>query len=289
MNVEVGNRGDDVRNDIWIRATDSHQEVHFSKSPMSQAKQQVLELRRELNLERFGLEMEDSGAFEFTISARIRALAQACGLSTGETPAPTTPKARTRGEVNSFRSRLYLPGNTPKFFVNAHLHEPDIIILDLEDSVADGDKSAARFLVQSALRSVDFGACFRFVRINSGPLEEADIMAVAGHGIDGILIPKCESADDVIRVVSTCQGAGADPVVIPIIESALGMERAFEISGASVNVVAVAMGLEDYRADIRASRLPNGEEATWALSRLINRRPSGGCRTIGKCVVGCPR
>ena len=74
-------------------------------------------------------------------------------------PAPSA-KDRLR------RSRLYLPGNEPKYFINAGLHAPDAVILDLEDSVHFAEKDAARLLVRNALRAVDFGAAERMVRIN---------------------------------------------------------------------------------------------------------------------------
>ena len=73
------------------------------------------------------------------------------------------------------RSRLYLPGNEPKYFINAGLHAPDAIILDLEDSVHFAEKDAARLLVRNALRAVDFGAAERMVRINQLPLGLADL------------------------------------------------------------------------------------------------------------------
>ena len=81
------------------------------------------------------------------------------------------PSARDRLR----RSRLYLPGNEPKYFINAALHAPDAIILDLEDSVHHAEKDAARLLVRNALRAVDFGACERMVRINQSPLGLADL------------------------------------------------------------------------------------------------------------------
>ena len=73
------------------------------------------------------------------------------------------------------RSRLYLPGNEPKYFINAGLHGPDAVILDLEDSVHYAEKDAARLLVRNALRAVDFGAAERMVRINQLPLGLADL------------------------------------------------------------------------------------------------------------------
>jgi hypothetical protein len=94
------------------------------------------------------------------------------GRSPGRTLPPArvapTPGGTSRDRLR--RSRLYLPGNEPKFMVNAGLHGPDGVILDLEDSVHPDEKDAARFLVLHALRNVDFGGAERMVRINQGPL-----------------------------------------------------------------------------------------------------------------------
>ena len=106
------------------------------------------------------------------------------------------PSARDRLR----RSRLYLPGSEPKYFINAALHAPDTIILDLEDAVHANEKDAARVLVRNALRAVDFGACERMVRINQLPLGLADLDEVVPESPDLILIPKTEHAEQVTEV-----------------------------------------------------------------------------------------
>src|ERR1700693_3696 len=88
------------------------------------------------------------------------------------------------------RSRLYLPGSEPKYFINAALHGPDAIILDLEDSVHHAEKDAARILVRNTLRAVDFGKCERMVRINQLPMGLEDLAEFVGESPDLILIPK---------------------------------------------------------------------------------------------------
>ena len=103
------------------------------------------------------------------------------------------PSARDRLR----RSRLYLPGTEPKYFINAGLHEPDAIILDLEDSVHHAEKDAARILVRNTLRAVDFGACERMVRINQLPLGLQDLSEVIPEAPDLVLIPKVEKPEQV--------------------------------------------------------------------------------------------
>ena len=90
------------------------------------------------------------------------------------------------------RSRLYLPGSEPKYFINAALHGPDAIILDLEDSVHYAEKDAARVLVRNTLRAVDFGKCERMVRINQLPLGLEDLAEIIPEAPDLVLLPKAE-------------------------------------------------------------------------------------------------
>src|SRR5438270_819188 len=97
------------------------------------------------------------------------------------------------------RSKVLEAGRAGKD-VRSALHEPDAVILDLEDSVHYGEKDAARLLVRNTLRAVDFGTCERMVRINQLPLGARDIEEVAAELPDVILIPKVETAEQVISV-----------------------------------------------------------------------------------------
>ena len=176
-------------------------------------------------------------------------------------PAPS-PKSRLR------RSRLYLPGSEPKYFVNAALHNPDAVILDLEDSVHRDEKDAARILVRNTLRAVDFGECERMVRINQLPLGLEDLAEVIGESPDLILIPKVERAEQVVEVdrtimeIKTREGIARPTWIMPILESALGIENALAIASASANVVALTIGLEDYTADLGVVKTSEGRRAS---------------------------
>ena len=136
---------------------------------------------------------------------------------------PPSQKDRLR------RSRLYLPGSEPKYYINASLHAPDAVILDLEDSVHRGEKDVARILVRNALRAVDFGSCERMVRINQLPLGLEDLAEVIGESPDLILIPKVEGpeqvreVDRVIGEIKSRNGVSRPIWIMPIIESALGI------------------------------------------------------------------
>jgi citrate lyase subunit beta/citryl-CoA lyase len=191
-----------------------------------------------------------------------------------------TPRDRLR------RSRLYLPGNQPKLMINAGLHHPDGVILDLEDSVHPDEKDAARLLVRNALRSIDFGGAERMVRINQLPLGFEDLKAVVPEGPDLILIPKVEVADQIrevderIRGIRAQDGDGHAIWLMPILESALGIENAFEIAGAAETVVALTIGLEDYTADLGVIKTQEGMESGFARMRLVNAAKAARIQAI---------
>jgi citrate lyase subunit beta/citryl-CoA lyase len=109
---------------------------------------------------------------------------------------------------------------------------------------------------------------------------------VIPHNVNLVLIPKCETPGEVINVdreiSSIIKRAGIkNPVfLMPIIESALGLENSFSIAKASKNVVAMAIGLEDFTADLGVSRTKEGKESLYARSRLIIAAKAAGKQPI---------
>src|SRR5208282_5347043 len=217
------------------------------------------------------------GALPFVIAARVEVAVRRAGLGQGNSALPEavalpTPSARDRLR----RSRLYLPGNEPKYFINAGLHAPDAIILDLEDSVHHAEKDVARLLVRNALRAVDFGAAERMVRINQLPLGLADLEEVVPYAPDLVLIPKVETAEqvsDVVEAIDTiAQRTGITrPIwLMPILESALGIEHAFAIATASKGIAGITIGLEDYTADLGVAKTATGDESLYARMQVVN-------------------
>jgi citrate lyase subunit beta/citryl-CoA lyase len=170
--------------------------------------------------------------------------------------------------------------------VNAGLHAPDGVILDLEDSVHPDEKDAARLMVRNALRCVDFAGAERMVRINQLPMGLTDLEAVVPEAPELILIPKAEDADQVRQVaerigVLSAQAGVPSPVwLMPILESGLGVENAFAIASAHETVVALTIGLEDYTADLGVVKTPEGAETQWARSRLVNAARAAGVHAI---------
>ena len=281
---EAGRAGDDVRSDLYVSFEErgsggieiglrSRVELYYGEV----IRRQVHDVLRTLGVEHALIEIVDEGALPFVIAARIEAAVRRAGLAQRKSVLPEaatlaapSPRDRLR------RSRLYLPGNEPKYFINAGLHGPDAVILDLEDSVHYAEKDVARLLVRNALRAVDFGAAERMVRINQLPLGLADLEEIVPQSPDLILVPKVETADQVSDVVgaidSITQQAGVTrPIwLMPILESALGIENAFAIATASDRIAAITLGLEDYTADLGVAKTAGGSESLYARQRVVN-------------------
>jgi len=282
--AEAGHWGQDVRSDLHVAfeprsaggieiELESRVAPYYGQAIRAQARD-VLET---VGVAHARLSVHDEGALPFVIAARVEAAVRRAGLGEGRRALPeklTAPAPSARDRLR--RSRLYLPGSEPKYFINAGLHGPDAVILDLEDSVHRGEKDAARILVRNALRAVDFGAAERLVRINQLPLGLTDLEEVVCEEPDVILIPKVESADQVVEVEQKTdeilEGCGLTrPIwLMPILESALGIENAVAIAAASAQVVALTIGLEDYTADLGVVKTPEGRESLYARSRVVN-------------------
>ncbi|HYL81571.1 MAG TPA: citrate lyase acyl carrier protein [Candidatus Acidoferrum sp.] len=292
---EAGQRGERVRSDCWVRleprtsgglelCVKSKVEAMYGDAVRATCRE-VLEA---LGVRHAAVSVEDEGALDFVLAARIEAAVTRAGLGNGAVFLPTPgPGFDARTARERFRrSRLYLPGNAPKHFLNARLHNPDGIILDLEDAVAPTEKDAARLLVRNALRAVDFGQCERMLRINQGERGLQDVDAVAPQNVHMILIPKVETAEQVkavdARAESARQAAGIETpcFLMPIIESALGCFNALAIATASPNVAALTIGLEDYTADLGAERTPEGKESLWARQVVVNAARAAGVTPI---------
>jgi len=248
----------------------------------------ILEMCKFFNLKNVKIKVEDYGALPFTLAARFEtAIKKALPRTKKEYLLPFSKKSTYKSTKDRLRrSRLYLPGNEPKYFVNAGLHNPDGIILDLEDSVSPAQKDAAQLIVRNALRSVDFYSSERMVRINQLPKGLYDLKYIVPHNVHVILIPKVESEeqvksveDEVLRIKKE-QKITNEIYFMPIIESALGVIIAYEIALASNYNCALAIGLEDYTADIGTQRTDEGKESIFARSMVVNAARAAGIQPI---------
>lgn len=293
--ASAGKRGDKVRSDCFIQM-ELKKRGGLKSSIISKVNVMYGETINDLLLEmcdHFGIKnaeifIEDYGALPFTIAARFEsAYKKLMSQDTREFLLPfskSNKQSTTKDRLR--RSRLYLPGNEPKFYPNAGLHKPDGMILDLEDSVHPSEKENARYLVRNALRSVNFYKAERMVRINQLPMGLIDLRFVVPHHVNVILIPKVESAetvkivDEEIQKIRDAYKIKYPIYLMPIIESALGIINAYEIASASHNICALTIGLEDYTADIGVERTNEGIESLFARCQVINAAKAAGVQAI---------
>ena len=176
------------------------------------------------------------------------------------------------------RSMLFLPGNNPNMLINGNCLGSDAVIFDLEDAVAPAEKDAARILVRNTMRYMDFRGCEIIVRINSidTPYWQADVDAILPEKPALLLLPKTGSREDVLQAdayitkVEESLGLERNTVgLMPLIETALGVENAFAIATASKRVKALFLGAEDLTADLQCKRTKEGREIEYARTRLV--------------------
>ncbi len=288
----AGNKGDKVRSDCFVSLTITSGKgilLDINSSVKAMYGESIESLCREM-LDFFGmkharLEIDDRGALPFTLSARLEAAIRKHIDTDKEYLLPLLPQNIYTTQRDTERvTRLYLPGNNPKLMINAGIYGSHGIILDLEDSVAPDKKYEARFLVRNALRSVDFYGAERMVRINQLPAGLDDLVYIVPHHVNVILIPKCEHAGQVLQVeakIKEIQDDKDSPVyLMPIIESASGVVHSLEIASASENVAALAIGLEDYTADIGVQRTAGGNESLFARCMVVNAARAAGIQPI---------
>lgn len=284
----AGMHGEGIRSDCWVQVEETSEQPEINLTSRVAAlygqsiREQVSTTLAALDAADLTVTLDDSGALPFTIAARLEAAVRRLRPQTRATVLPAIhPAAQTLTTRDRLRrSRLYLPGNTPKFFINAGLHRPDAVILDLEDSVPPTEKDAARLLVRNALRAVDFYGAEKMVRVNPLPAGLEDIRLLATHGVHVFVLPKVESADEIVSVDQLLTELGVDCFLLPILESAKGMLHAYLIATASPRVVALAIGLEDYTADLGAQRTVEGRESLWARSQVVNAARATGVQPL---------
>ena len=154
----------------------------------------------------------------------------------------------------------------------------DALIFDLEDAVSPAEKDSARVLVRNTLRYMDLGSCEIIVRINSIDTDywKKDIDAILPYSPALILLPKVNCAQDALiadeYMTEVEQKLGLEQgkvKLMPLIETALGVENAFSIATATKRVAALFLGAEDLTADLRCKRTKGGAEINYARTRLV--------------------
>lgn len=172
---------------------------------------------------------------------------------------------------------MFVPGNNPAMMSDAFIYGPDSIMLDLEDSVTMSEKDAARLLVHNALKTIDYGDTEMVVRINplNTPYGRKDVEAVVSAGVQVIRMPKTETADEVVELeqeiarVEERLGCLGRTQIMAAIESTKGVLNAYSIATASQRMMGIALGAEDYCANLKAQRTPSGDELLLARETIV--------------------
>jgi citrate lyase subunit beta / citryl-CoA lyase len=287
---EAGARGDGVRGDAYARVelggAALQLDVHSKVGGLYGA---AIDADLRSVLERLGVNgaqvtVEDRGALPAVLRARIEAAALRAGAGDAEYPLSDAPAATASDRRR--RSRLYLPGNQPKFMTNAGLYGGDGIIFDLEDSVHPDEKDAARILVRNVLSEWSYPGTERMVRINPGELGMEDLDEIVPAQPDLLLLPKVECAAEVAAVaervaeVQSSRNFERPLWLMPILESARGIEAATEIASAHERVVSITLGLEDLTADLGVPKTDAGSETLYARSRVVMAANAAGVQAI---------
>ncbi len=272
-----GYQGPKVKSDCQVTYSSSKDgisvdvETPNDKSALVSA---VLEAAVRLGVDTGKVEIIDCGAEPWVAAARFEASLRKV-LEEDFPILPSRGNYTSSGEDRPRRSRLYAPGNMPRFIAKAALSRADGVILDLEDSVAPGRKLEARILVSYALRETDFGSSEVMVRINQGDLALDDLAWIVPQPVQHILLPKVENASQVaeirdqVEMLMELSDRKEFPWLMPIIESPEGIFNAREIAQAVPEMAALTLGLQDLTAELGVRPTDHGRESFVARSMLV--------------------
>jgi len=185
------------------------------------------------------------------------------------------------------RTLLFTPGTRADRWSSALAGPADVIMADLEDSVAPADKALARKAVAKAVQESKPGKVERGVRINPWPgeLAQRDIDAIASLQPDAIMLPKVETADDVRTIDRYLTDMGCRSALIVQVETAKGVLHAESIAASCPRIVAIVFGAEDYAASVGARRTAEGLEVLYARSHVVAAAATAGLDAIDQVFV----
>ncbi len=187
------------------------------------------------------------------------------------------------------RSVLITPVNVPKFVDASWRRGADAVQLDLEDSIPPSEKENARKVTQQAILTAAKGGSDVLVRVNQ-PFGETikDLQACIYPGLTGIVLPKVETAEDIIAadaVISFLEmerGLEAGSIQIGVlIETCSGLVKANQIAKAVSRIVSLTLGVEDFTYDLGVMPTPVGSETLWAKSQVIMAVVAAGIQPLG--------
>jgi citrate lyase subunit beta / citryl-CoA lyase len=182
------------------------------------------------------------------------------------------------------RSVLYMPGANTRALEKAKSIAADALILDLEDAVAPDAKPEARQNVVAAVASGGYGSKELTIRCNGLDTQWGadDLRAAAEVGPAGVVIPKINSVDELLRVEEalTAAGAPAHTKIWAMLESPHAVMRAYDICAASDRLAVLVMGTNDLAKELRCAMVPGRAPLMHGLSVCLN-----AARAAGKVIL----
>lgn len=183
---------------------------------------------------------------------------------------------------------MFVPGNNPGMLQNAGIYGADTIILDCEDAVAITEKDSARNLVFQAISEMNYGTEVA-VRINhiSTPFGWDDLKRILPAKPDLIRLPMCQGPDEIRQIdefISEAEQKNNFPAgsikMMAAVETPKGLRLAYEIASASPRMVALAIGAEDFIANLKTTRSKLGRELLAARGQLVLAAREAGIQCI---------
>ena len=240
------------------------------------------------NIKKGAFIVEDNGALNYTIEARLEAVLRKSGMLQTSLGHVVSRSETTKNRLR--RTRLYLPGNNPSLAVNSGLFGADSYILDLEDSVSPEQKFDARILVRKTLEeSNDFFANSEIiVRINplDTPFGIDDLYEIIPARPHLILLPKCDNASDIEKAekiiieIETKFNITNKVLFMPLVETVKGVVNAVSVASASQRNVAMCFGAEDFTRDMGVPRTRDGNETLHARVQTVLAAKAAGIQAI---------
>jgi citrate lyase subunit beta / citryl-CoA lyase len=184
----------------------------------------------------------------------------------------------------SWRSLLFVPGHRLELLAKVPRWQPDAVVIDLEDAVAEPDKDAARQAMAQADLTVPGSPVLIRVNAPGTPWHDDDVKACVGSSVASIVVPKAEDLEVLAGLQQRLEGSGREIGLLLGIESALGVARARELL-ATPGVDGAYFGAEDFLADMGGRHSANGLEVLYARSEVVLAGRLAGVPVIDQAVV----
>ena len=187
--------------------------------------------------------------------------------------------------MRPIRSLLFAPGNRPELVGKFPRYPADAFAIDLEDAVPEAEKDEARRAlpaIVASLREQKLSAQL-FIRTNASRSRhaEADLAAALEMSVDGVMMPKLESVNELKKVAAQIDRSGHGVQLIGVIETARGVLNVETLAAVPhSHLTALAFGAEDFMTDLGGQRTPEGLEVLYARSRVVLAARAAGLQAL---------